>query len=572
MNADERPADDEAGGTARVEDIEEWTLRDEDARAFVSAGVRGVSSLVRTTFGPKGLEKLVETETAEGRPELVLTGDAGELFAAIERGDGFSHPVSALLVDAVDSMGRALGDGSTTAVVVTEELVERGIDLVEKGLHPNAVTVGYAMAASMAGEILDDLARPVDATDAEGLAPVAATAMCGGLDAAVVERYADLVARAVVALAGASENGFIDTENCKVVGTEHAPTRLHEGVIVRRWPRGARASEGSDVDFDWTPDVPDPLTDARIALVDGEIDFEETATPLGEEWGAGVTAESPEEMDEYRRALRRRIRDAARRVRDLGVDVLVSMPAVDDRVRDAFEAAGVAVVDGVETPMADVHRLATASGATVVSHLDDLDESRLGTVSRVSEQRVGDEKWTVFTADGGVRSLVVGTKVEASAERCERIVSDALDATAVAAMDDQILPGAGAGMMAVATGLRERAPSVSGPEQLAIEAFADAMEGTFGALVANAGLDPLDARTALRRRHANAAERPASVGIDLATGEPVDAYEAAVVEPRRVFSQAIETARSTTRRLVTTDTVLHPGVDLGEFHPRTEHH
>ncbi len=142
-------------------DRSEWTLQDEEAREYIRRTTNHVASLVRSTIGPYGLEKLVETHDLQGEPEAVLTGNAEEILAAVERGDGFNDPVAALFVDCVDSMQRSLGDGTGTAVLVADELIRRGLDLIEEGVHPSTVVVGYAIAAQRTGEVLDMLVTGV---------------------------------------------------------------------------------------------------------------------------------------------------------------------------------------------------------------------------------------------------------------------------------------------------------------------------------------------------------------------------------------------------------------------------
>jgi chaperonin GroEL (HSP60 family) len=556
----------------------EWSIVDADARQYVRSATREVASLVRTTYGPLGMEKQLRTQDRKNNPETVHTSDAGEIMDGIQRAQGFTHPAAALFVDAVGSMQRGLRDGATTAILLTDALVEHGLELVEEGLHPGTVVVGYAIAAGRAGQVLDDLARPVEPDDAALLGDVARTAMAGELDESTRDRYADLVVEAVGGVAAASED-WIDTDDVKVLAAPGEPGGLIRGLIVRRYQEELGAGEEAereqnwsirdkvDWEFDWS--LMEPREDVTVALLDREIDFERTATSFGgdgteEDRRSGVEM-SVEDLEAYRAGRDDRIGETADRLADLGVDVLVSQPEVPEELTVALEERGVAVVDEVEYPLSDVYRLARASGGEVVANVEDLTAEHLGTVGRVSERRVGDEKWTEFgDCSGGVFTLVVDSDTASERERRERIVEDAIEVTGTAAVDRQVLPGAGAPAMATATDLRSYAASVDGRERLAVEAFADALTDLVRVLAANSGADPLDAVATLRAAHA-AVDGPAGQGIGPDTEEPIDAWEAGVVEPRRVFSQAVETARATTERLITIDAVLHPGVDLGAF-------
>lgn len=553
-------------------DPNEWAMRGDEARSYVLNAVEAVSDLVRATLGPRGLEKLIETQNPQGERELVLTNDSEEIIAAIERGEGFNHPVAALLIDSVDSVQRSLGDGGTTALLLTERLLGRGFDLVDQGIHPGTVVVGYAMAANRAGRVLDDLAREVDPDDGATLAAVASTSMPPDIEVDERERYAELIAAGVQGLVAASGAGRLNTDDLRVESYVGVTPELYEGVIVRRWPRGIEADEESAKYFDWQPAVPDPIEDATVALLDDEIDFEETAADLGTRNDERVTI-GAEKLQAYQAGLEERTRAAAERLADMGVDVLVVQPKLDDDEIAPFENASVSVIAGAETPESDIYRLARASSGNVVSHLDDLTDEDLGTVGRVVEYRLDDEKWAFFDrCGGGIYSLVVDAPTETEAERRERIVDDAIEVAAQAATDRQVLPGAGAPGMAVAADLADFAPTVSGKEQLAIETFGDALVDVVGVLAANAGLDRTDAVTALRSAHANADAPPAPIGIDVDAGEPIDAWAAGIVEPRRVFSQAIETARMAAENLLTVDDVLYPNVDFSSYTPETEHH
>lgn len=547
----------------------EFSVTGDELARLVGDGVGSVESLVRTTYGPQGLDKMIQLNGEKNEVIVELASSGHAVLDAIERGDGFSHPVAAVVVDAVDTMYRDLRDGTTAAVVLMAALVDRGHDLVDEGLTPADVVVGYALGAQVVGEVFDDLARPVSHEDTDLLECVARTMLTCRLGDGPAAQYAERVVGAVTGVATETDGTWVDTTRVKVISDPGAKTDLHQGVIVTRWPRGAQRYERSLVEFDWRSQFPDPLTDATVAILDDDIEIEEGATNFGAGEYPGVQLDSSEAVERYQEGLKARRRSVATRVADLGVDVLVSQPRVDDEMVTAFEDAGVAVVDKVETPEADIDRLAAATGATVVSRPEDLDESCLGTADRVFEHRATEEKWTRFTGTAGhVYTLTLRTPTEHNADHVESVVEDALDVTATAVIDGQVVPGAGAPQMTAAGAIRDEAAGVGGPEALAMSAFGAALEDSVRVLVANAGLDPIDAITGLR--NARADDDGEAVGLDVTSGERVDAWTAGIVDPRRVPSQAIETARTTAVRLLTTDAFLHPNVSLEEFSPETE--
>lgn len=538
-------------------DRSEWTMRDEDARQYVRGAVDATVSLVESMFGPDGMEKLVATSDQQNRVDLVRVGDVGRLFDAIENGDGFAHPIAALFVDGVDGMRSGVHDGTTVSVLLAGALMDEGFELVEQGLAPSSVIVGYAIARSRAGAVLDDLARSVDIDDEETLADVVATTMTTNVDPAVRRELSEQVASAVGRLGAARDDGWVNTDHAKTLAQPGVEGRMYEGLVLSRPDDAGPNGRGVEA----------PITDTTVAILDRKIDFEETASVL--DGGEGVTLSSPEAVERYRTELDARIEAAAAELVDNGVDVLVSMEKLHEAIVGPFERAGIAVIDKAKYPKEDVYRLAEATGGTVVSNLNDLTEARLGLAGRVEQREVDNEVWTVFDdCPGPVHTIVTGGATDEEAKRREQAIEDALETTAIAAIDGQVLPGAAAPAAAVSTEIRESATDVSGREQLAVEAFADAVERIPAVLAQNAGHDPVTAVTVLRTAHA--IDGHSSAGLDLDTGESTDAWEAGVVEPRRVFSQAVETAAAIVEQMLTIDAVLYPNVQLSGYTPRPE--
>lgn len=548
-----------AGDEAKLDatDRGEWTLRNEDARQYVRGAAEATVSLVESTFGPAGMEKLIETDDLQGQDELRRIGDSGRLLEAIDRGDGFSHPIAALFVDSADGMRSRLNDGTTTAVLLAGAFLEEGFDLIEEGLAPSSVVVGYSIAQATAGEALDDLARPVDADDEDVLANVAATTMTTNLATTTRRDLARRVASTVGELAEARDDGWINTDHAKVLAQPGTEADTIDGLVLSRPTDAGPTGDG----------VKTSLTDATVAIVDREIDFEETASVL--DGGNGVTLSSYDAAERYKSQLSARVRSAAETLAERGVDVLVSLEKLEPAVVGPFQESGIAVVDKATYPKEDVYRLAEATGGTAVSNLRDLTDDRLGYAQRVTERQINDEVWTAFEGcPGPVKTLVAGGRTAGEAQRREAALEDALETAAVAAIDGQVLPGAGAPAAAVGAAVRDEVMSVSGREQLAVERFADAVERLPATLARNAGYDPVSVVSELRTAHATDGD-PAT-GVDPNAEMPMDAWERGVVEPRRVFSQAVETAGAIVEQLLMIDAVFYPNVQLPGYTPRPE--
>lgn len=550
----------------------DWLARNEAAREYVVEATQAIESLLASTYGPYGSTSLVQTVDGQQVPETIVTADAGCLLDAIERGDGFVHPVAALFVDGLDSVRRGLHDGTTTAALFAVGLVREGARLSETGVHEGTLTVGYAMAANRAGELLDELSQSIDPTDNDRLHQVAETTMTTDLSIPRRNAYAKMISTAVAELATSTEGQWFDTDQISVRTRTGTESKMLRGHVIRRRPGAHETSEKSRLSFDWTPSVEETLKHAQIAVVERDIDVEGTATNFGSSEDSTVSLDSAESVKAYTAAHTSAITEVAIDIADLGVDALIVRAELDHAVKNAIQTQDVVVIDRAQYPKSDIHRVADATGAQVVGHVSELNESKLGQAGRVIEERVGDEKWATIDECGGpVFTIIVETPTEHGRISHERVVTDAVETTAIAAMDRQILPGAGAAPLAVARDLRQFAPGVQGKKQLTIEAFADVCESLVQTLAHNAGYDPLNILASVRAAHANAAINPAPIGFDASCGEPIDAWKAGVVEPRRVFSQALDSAVATSEQLSTIDAIISPGIDLDELNPQTEH-
>jgi chaperonin GroEL (HSP60 family) len=558
-------------------DPSSWSIRDDDARAFIGEASSQVASLVASTLGPHGMSKLLQApDPHEDGTELVFTDSGREVLDTIHRSEGFNHPVSALFVDSVESMQLGVHDGTTTAVVLAAELIDHGLDLVEAGLHPQNVVIGYAMATSRAGQVLDELDRELTLDDRSTLQAVASTSMTDTMEAGVRDRYSRLVAEAVAEVV-AENNGRIVTDDIKTVVNRLVPEdRVYRGLVVRQH----KPPDPGDTELEYydSPLIEERLNEVGVAVLDQSVNFEEVPAEFSahrrKDSGSGparMQVSSRAELDQYRSQRDARIASTAREITNLGVGLLISQPAVDDPFRRALLDAGIEVLDRIDTPISDIYRIARTTGATVVEHPDDLTTEHVGTADAVEQSEVEKERWTIIEGtERSIYSITAAASMDASVDQRERILKDAIEVTALAASDRRVAPGAGASAMAVATALRDYATSIPDREQLAVDAFADALDALLTTMIRNAGRDHTAGITSLRTAHDGAETGPAPIGIDLSTGEPIDTWDAGVIEPRRVFSQAIETARTTAENLLIVDSVLFPDVDLSDFDPSVE--
>ena len=501
-----------------------------DAQRWNIVAGRAVASAVRTTLGPKGMDKML----VDASGNIVITNDGATILSEMD----VEHPAAQMMVEVAETQEAETGDGTTTAVVLAGELLSRAEDLVDSDVHPTVIANGYRFAAAEARDILTGMATP--ASEAQIL-EAARTAMTGKGPEASKEHLADLVLRAVRAVR--SEDGDVDLEHVAietVVGASVDDASLVEGVVLGK----ERMRET----------MPRRIEDARVALVDAPIEIRET------EVDAHVDLSTTEQLESFLAHEESELRAMAAAVTDAGANVLVCQKKVDDVVAGFLAKAGVLVVQRAKAD--EMRALARATGAKRVSSVADLTGEDLGAAGLVEERDVGDETFTFVEecADpASVTILLRGGTAHVVGE-VERAVEDALGVVRVAMRDEQVLPGGGAPEIELARQLREFAGGVAGREQLAVEAFADAMEIIPRTLAENAGLDSIDSIVALRAAH-EAGETAA--GLDAYTGDVTDMYDLEVVEPLAVKLQAVEGATECVELLLRIDDVVAARANRG---------
>ena len=499
-----------------------------DAQRWNILAGRAVASAVRTTLGPKGMDKML----VDASGNIVITNDGATILTEMD----VEHPAAQMMVEVAETQESETGDGTTTAVVLAGELLSRAEDLLENDVHPTVVANGYRFAAAEARGVLQSMATPASE---ERVLEAARTAMTGKGPEASKEHLADLVLRAVEYVRDA--DGDVDLENVAiegVVGASVDDASLVEGVVLSK----ERMRET----------MPRRVEDARVALVDGAIEIR------GTEVDAHLDLTTTAQLESFLAHEESELRALAAAITDAGANVVVCREKVDDTVAGILAKAGVVVVQRATAD--DMKALARATGAKRVSTAVDLGESDLGGAGLVEERDVGDETFVFVEecAEPASVTILLRGGTEHVVGEVERAVEDALGVVRVAMRDDRVLPGGGAPEIELARALREFAGGVAGREQLAVEAFADAVEVIPRTLAENAGLDPIDSIVALRAAHERG---ETAAGLDAYTGEVSDMYDLEVVEPLAVKLQAVEGATECVELLLRIDDVVAARAD-----------
>ena len=496
-----------------------------------------LAETVRTTLGPKGMDKML----VDGLGDIVVTNDGVTILKEMD----IEHPAAKMLVEVAKTQEDEVGDGTTTAVIIAGELLKKSESLLDQDIHPTIIAMGYRQAAEKAQEILDDIA--IDSVDEETLIKVAMTAMTGKGTEAAREPLAKLIVDAVQKVA---EDGAVDTDNIKIEKKDGAvveDSTLVEGVIVDK----ERVHPG----------MPSEVKDAKIALVNSPLEVKET------EVDAEIRITDPAQMQDFIEQEEKMVKDMVDKVAESGANVLFAQKGIDDLAQHYLYKAGILAVRRVKK--SDIEKLARATGANVVTNLEDLTADDLGEAGIVEERKVSGEEM-IFVEECSVAksvTLFVRGSTKHIVDEIVRAIEDAIGVVAATVEDDKVVAGGGAPEIAMAKKLKDYADSISGREQLAVNAFAEALEIVPKTLAENAGLDSIDSLVDLRAAHENSAV----MGLDVFTGKVADMKEAGVIEPKRVKKQAIQSASEAAEMILRIDDVIASSgkgdADMGGMDP-----
>ncbi len=487
---------------------------------------KAVAGAVRTTLGPKGMDKML----VDTMGDVVITNDGVTILKEMD----IEHPAAKMMVEIAKTQDAEVGDGTTTAVVVAGELLKQAEALLDQEIHPTVIAAGYRDATDKAIEILKAIAVKVTVKDEALLKKIAITAMTGKGSGTSRDDLAGLAVKAVKAVI--DEDGTVDTDNItieKKVGAGITDSQLVEGVVVDK----ERLH----------PNMPKKVTDAKIALLNAPVEIEKT------EVDAKIEITSPDQLQAFLDQEEVMLKGMVENIVKTGANVVFAQKGIDDLAQHFLAKAGIYTVRRVKK--SDMEKLARATGGRIVTSIHELSKDDLGKAGLVEERKIGDDKMTFVEECTNPKSvsIILRGGTEHVVDELERAMNDALRVVGVVVEDKMLVPGGGAPEVELALRLREYAATVGGREQLAIEAFADAMEVIPKTLAENAGLDQIDSLVSLRSQHEKGIK---SAGLDMETGKPVDMLNLGVVEPLRVKTQAIQSAAEAAVMILRIDDVI----------------
>ena len=511
--------------------LKEGTKRERGRSAQYSniMAARAIADAVRSTLGPKGMDKML----VDSMGDVIITNDGATILKEID----VEHPAAKMMVEVAKAQDEECGDGTTTAVILTGELLKAAGELLEKNIHPTIIASGFKMAADKAVEILNSMAKTIRKDDKETLRNIAMTAMASKGASAAKNLLADIVVKAVTMVAE-EINGrtVVDLDNIQITkkqGGSIEDTQVIEGIILDK----ERVHEG----------MPKIVKNAKIALVNAPFEVKKT------EVDARIQITDPSQLQKFLDEEEAMLKKMVEKVKKAGANVLICQKGIDDIAQHFLAKEGIYAVRRAKK--IDMEKLAKATGAKIVSNLDDLTPKDLGTAGLVEERKIGDDRMTFIMECKNPKavSILIRGGTEHIVDELERALHDALSVVKVALEDGKITPGGGAAATEIAIQLREYAPSVGGREQMAIEAFADAIEVVPRTLAENAGLDPIDMMIKVRAEHKKGMKY---AGIDVETGDVADMMKKNVIEPLRVSTQEVKSAAEAAIMILRIDDII----------------
>jgi len=504
-------------------------VKDRDAQEYNISAARGVAEAVRSTLGPKGMDKML----VDSMGDVTITNDGVTILQTMD----IDNPTAEMIVEVAETQENEAGDGTTSAVAIAGELLKNAEDLLEQDIHPTAVIKGFNLASEYAREQVDEVATRVDPDDTETLKNVAETSMTGKGAELDKETLADLVVRAVQGVTVEADDGshVVDLANLNIethTGRAAGESELLSGAVIDKDPVH--------------DDMPTEFESANVLLLNDPIEVEEADVDTS------VNVDSPDQLQKFLDQEEKQLRDKVDKIVESGADVVFCQKGIDDLAQHYLAKEGILAVR--RTKKSDLSFLKNVLGAPIVTDLDSLtaDDLAVGSIER-------DEEDGLFYVEGedshGVTLLVYGT-TDHVVDELERGIEDAIDVVSATVSDGRTLPGGGAIEVELARRLRDYADSVSGREQLAVEAFADSLELIPRVLAENAGLDAIDLLVDLRAAHEAG---DAHAGLNVFSGEVEDTAAAGVVETAQAKEQAIASAAEAANLVLKIDDIISAG-------------
>jgi thermosome len=504
--------------------------RGKEAQRNNIMAARVIGEVLKTTLGPRGMDKML----IDSLGDITITNDGAAILKEID----VEHPAAKMMVEIAKTQDDMVGDGTTSAVVLASELLRKAEELLDQNIHPTILVSGYRKASVKAIEAIGKMAVPLDVNDRKTLLKVALTSMSSKAVGSAKDHLAEISVDAVSQISEKrGDKTIADIDNIQLVkktGKSLLETQLIQGIIIDKEVV--------------SPGMPKVKENAKIALLDSALEIEKT------EITAEIRIKDPSQMKAFLDQETDMMQDMVTKIKASGADVIFCQKGIDDMVQHFLSKAGLMAARRVKE--SDMEKLARATGGRIVSDLDDLKKADLGLAGHVEERKIGDDKMIFVEKckDPHSVAILIRAGLERMVDEAERAMTDSLSVVSDVLENNKIVAGGGAVEIEIAKELRKYATKVGGREQLAVEAFADAVEVIPRTLAENAGLEPIDILAELRQVHDK--ESGKYMGINVFTGKLQDCIANGVIEPIVVKEQAIKSAAESATMILRIDDVI----------------
>lgn len=490
-----------------------------------------ISDAVKSTLGPKGMDKML----VDSSGDIVITNDGATILKEID----VDHPAAKMIVEVAKSQDEACGDGTTTVVIITGELLKQAKDLLGKKIHSSTINKGYSIACKEAINHLNEISIPIDSIDVNILKEIATTSMASKNANIEKNLLSSIIVKAVTKILDKKEKSYsFDVNDIQIIKVNNGSiqdTSTIDGVVVDK-----------EVISD---DLPTKVNKAKILLLNDSIEMKKT------EIESKIEIRDPGQLQTFLDEEDRMIKEMVEKIHESGANVVFCQKGIDDLAINYLVEHKIFASRRVNK--SDMEKVSKATGARIISSLDNISKDYLGYSDNVEIKKIGDTKMIYVTGCKNPKavSIIIRGSTKHITDELERALHDSLSVVRVAIEDGYIITGGGSSFISTSMYLKKFAPTIGGREQMAIEAFAKALEIIPKVLAENAGLDPIDLLLDLKNKHSKGAMNQ-SIGIDINSGVTGDMMHLKVIEPLKVQTHAIESATETAIMILRIDDVI----------------
>lgn len=503
--------------------------RGRDAQSSNITAAKVIAESIRSSLGPKGMDKML----VDSFGDVTITNDGATILKEID----VQHPAAKMLVEVAKTQDDEVGDGTTTAVILAGELLKNAEELIKEKIHPTVIVEGYIKATENALAILDSIATDIGVDNTEVQKKAAITAMSSKVVGGSSDHLADVAVKAINMIKEQKDGIWnADLDNISIQkkqGESVEDSDLVSGLIIDK----EVVHSG----------MPKTIRDAKIALLEVALEIEKT------EFDAKISITAVDQMQAFLNQEEQMLRNMVTKIKNSGANVVLCQKGIDDLVQHFLAKAGIMAIRRIKK--SDIEKLSKATGAKIISNIDNLSATSLGKAGLVEERRIGNDSMVFVEecSDPKAISILIRGGTQMIVDEADRALHDALCVVRNLVNEPKAVIGGGAPEVEVAKGLRSYAETLSGREQLAVQAFAKALEVIPRTLAENAGLDPIDILVELRSKHGAGAK---DVGVDVLDGKVGDLKAKAIWEPVIVKKQAIKSASEATQMILRIDDVI----------------